>query len=74
MVDLVKIGEETGDVPGALSNLADTYESELQISLRSMTNLIEPILIVLMALVVGFLLVSILLPMFRLISSINMGQ
>ena len=55
MVDLVKIGEETGDVPGALTNLADTYESELQISLRVMTNLIEPLMIIIMALGVGFL-------------------
>ena len=71
MVDLVKIGEETGDVPGALSNLADTYESELQISLRAMTNLIEPLLIIIMAVAVGFLLMSVLLPMFKLISNIS---
>jgi type II secretory pathway component PulF len=71
MVDLVKIGEETGDVPGALSNLADTYESELQTGLRVMTNLIEPVLIVGMALVVGFLLLSVMLPMFKLIANIN---
>src|SRR6267142_3594644 len=64
MVDLVKIGEDTGDVPGALANLADTYESELQISLRVMTNLIEPVLIIIMAVGVGFLLLSVLLPMF----------
>jgi type II secretory pathway component PulF len=74
MVDLVKIGEETGDVPGALGNLADTYESELQISLRAMTNLIEPVLIILMSIVVGFLLISVLLPMFRLIGSISGGS
>jgi len=73
MVDLVRIGEETGDVPGALNNLADTYEGELQISLRVMTNLIEPVLIILMAVMVGFLLLSILLPMFNLISHISTG-
>jgi type II secretory pathway component PulF len=71
MVDLVRIGEETGDVPGALNNVADTYESELQIGLRVMTNLIEPVLIIVMALIVGFLLISILLPLFRLISQIH---
>ncbi len=71
MVDLVKIGEETGDVPGSLANLADTYEGELQISLRLMTTLLEPLLIVVMALGVGFLLISVLLPMFKLISNIN---
>jgi len=71
MVDLVRIGEETGDVPGALNNLADTYESELQIALRVMTNLIEPVLIIVMAIVVGFLLLSILLPLFRLVAQIH---
>ena len=38
MVDLVRIGEETGDVPGALNNLAGTYENELQIALRVVTQ------------------------------------
>jgi type II secretory pathway component PulF len=71
MVDLVRIGEETGDVPGSLNNLADTYESELQIGLRVMTQLIEPILIIVMAVIVGFLLISILLPLFQLISQIH---
>ena len=71
MVDLVRIGEETGDVPGALNNLADTYENELQLGLRVMTQLIEPILIIVMAVVVGFLLISILLPLFQLISQIH---
>jgi type II secretory pathway component PulF len=74
MVDLVKIGEDTGDVPGALANLAETYEGELQISLRIMMNLIEPVLIIVMALGVGFLLVSVLLPMFKLISNINANR
>jgi type II secretory pathway component PulF len=73
MVDLVRIGEETGDVPGALAGLADTYEGELQIGLRTMTNLIEPLLIIVMSLGVGFLLISILLPMFSLISAISAG-
>ena len=71
MVDLVRIGEETGDVPGALNNLADTFENELQIGLRVMTQLIEPLMIIIMAIVVGFLLISILLPLFRLISQIH---
>ena len=71
MVDLVRIGEETGDVPGALNNLADTYEGELQIALRVMTNLIEPVLIIVMAVIVVFLLISILLPLFQLVSHIH---
>jgi type II secretory pathway component PulF len=71
MIDLVKIGEETGDVPGALQNVADTYENELSIALRVMTNLIEPAMIIMMAVGVGGLLFSILSAMFGIIASIH---
>ena len=71
MVDLVRIGEETGDVPGALNNLADTYEGELAIALRLMVQLLEPVLILVMGVIVAFLLLSIFLPLFRLISAIR---
>ena len=70
MVDLVKIGEETGDVPGALKNVADTYENELSIALRVLTNMIEPVMIIIMALGVGFLLLSVLSAMFAITSNI----
>jgi type IV pilus assembly protein PilC len=73
MIDLLKIGEETGDVPGALENIAETYENELSIQLRVMTNLIEPVMIIAMAVGVGGLLFSILSAMFAITSSINRG-
>ncbi|MCL5097462.1 MAG: type II secretion system F family protein [Candidatus Omnitrophica bacterium] len=74
MIDLLQIGEETGDVPGALQNVAETYENELTIALRVMTNLIEPALIIVMAVGVGFLLFSVLSAMFSITSSINMNR
>jgi type II secretory pathway component PulF len=70
MIDLLKIGEETGDVPGALQNIAETYENELSIQLRVMTNLIEPAMIIAMAAGVGGLLFSILSAMFAITSSL----
>jgi type II secretory pathway component PulF len=73
MIDLLKIGEETGDVPGALKNVADTYENELTLALRVMTNLIEPAMIILMAIMVGFLLFSVLQTMFSITASIQKG-
>ena len=73
MIDLLKIGEETGDVPGSLRNIADTYENELNIQLRVMTNLIEPAMIIMMAVIVGFLLFSILSAMFAITSNIGHG-
>jgi type II secretory pathway component PulF len=70
MVDLVKIGEDTGDVPGALKNVADTYENELVLALRVVTNMIEPIMIVVMAALVGFLLLAVLSAMFAMTANI----
>ncbi|HEY3863721.1 MAG TPA: type II secretion system F family protein [Verrucomicrobiae bacterium] len=71
MVDLIKIGEDTGDVPGTLGNLATTYETELQIALKVMTNMIEPVIICVMAMGVGFLLVAVLGALFSITSSIQ---
>ncbi|MBR6461487.1 MAG: type II secretion system F family protein, partial [Verrucomicrobia bacterium] len=71
MIDMVKIGDETGDIPGALQSLAETYEEDLQGALRVMTSMIEPMLIIVMALFVGFILLGILSAMFSLTSNIN---
>jgi type II secretory pathway component PulF len=70
MVDLVKIGEDTGDVPGALKNVADTYENELSIALRVLTNMIEPVMIIVMAMGVGFLLLSVISALFAITANI----
>ncbi len=70
MIDLIKIGEETGDVPGALNNVAQTYENELITALRVMTNLIEPAMIIVMAIGVGFLLFSVLSAMFTITANL----
>ncbi|MSU63469.1 MAG: type II secretion system protein [Pedosphaera sp.] len=70
MIDLLKIGEETGDVPGALRNVANTYENELTLALKVVTNLIEPAMIIMMAMGVGFLLFSVLSAMFAITANI----
>ena len=72
MIDLIKIGEDTGDVPGALQNVAETYENELTIALRVMMNMIEPIMIIVIAVGVGFLLFSVLSAMFAITN--NLGR
>ncbi len=74
MIDLLKIGEETGDVPGALQNIAETYENELSIQLRVLTNLIEPAMIIMMAVGVGGLLFSVLSAMFAITSTIGQNK
>jgi type II secretory pathway component PulF len=60
-------------VADALNNVAETYENELNIALRVTTNLIEPVLIIGISAMVGFLLVAVLGAMFRMISNIGSG-
>ena len=71
MVDMIHIGEQTGDVPGALENVAETFESDLNVALRVMTSLIEPVLIVVIALFVAFLLFGVLQALFTITSTIG---
>lgn len=72
MIDLIRIGEETGDVPAALLNIAETYESDLNIALKAVMNLIEPALIVGLAVIIGGLLVGVMQAMFAITQSIQM--
>ena len=71
MIDLIRIGEDTGDVPGSLENLASTYENDLSLQLRVLTNLIEPAMIIAMAVGVGFLLFSVVSAMFSITQNLN---
>ncbi|MGE3311369.1 MAG: type II secretion system F family protein [Limisphaerales bacterium] len=71
MIDLIRIGEDTGDVPGSLENLASTYENDLSLQLRILTNMIEPAMIIAMAVGVGFLLFSVVSAMFSITQNLN---
>lgn len=71
LTDMLAIGEETGDMSGALAHIARRYEANLDRSVKIFTTVLEPILIVLMAIVVGFVAISILLAVFDLTSGLR---
>ncbi len=71
LTDMMTIGEETGDMTGALSHIARRYESQLDRSIKIFTTVLEPVLIVVMAVIVGFVAISILLAVFDLTSGLN---
>lgn len=71
MVDsMVKIGEESGSLDEILNKTADFYDEEVEMSLQKMTTLIEPILLVGMAIVIGFIVIAMALPMFEMVNTI----
>lgn len=70
---MIKTGEESGTLEDMLSKLADYYENEVENSVARLTAIFEPIMIVFLALIVGFMLASIILPMFKLYGNMNLG-
>lgn len=67
---MLSIGEESGSLDNILLKTADFYDEEVETSLQRMTTLIEPILIVGMAVVVGFIVIAMALPMFDVVNTI----
>ncbi|MBX4192070.1 type II secretion system F family protein [Candidatus Parcubacteria bacterium] len=65
MVQMLQIGEETGELGNILERLAKFYQREVSAAVDTLVSLIEPVLIVLLALGVGFLLASVLLPIYN---------
>lgn len=70
MVQMMKIGEETGELGSILKTLAKFYQREVVNAVDTLVDLIEPLMIVLLGLGVGFLLASVLIPIYNISSSI----
>jgi type IV pilus assembly protein PilC len=66
LTQMIKIGEESGNLDEVLANTAGFYDDEVELATAQMTTLIEPVIIVLLAVVVGFIVLAIILPMFSL--------
>jgi len=71
LISMVRIGEESGSLDAMLAKTADFYDDEVESAVAKMTTLIEPIVLVLMAVVVGVIIVSIVLPMFEMFNQIG---
>jgi general secretion pathway protein F len=65
-VELIMVAEESGALSGALNDIAATYEDEINELTRAVTTLIEPLLVVIVGLVVGFIVFAMLMPIFQM--------
>ncbi|MCX5931679.1 MAG: type II secretion system F family protein [Cyanobacteria bacterium] len=70
-LSMLAIGEETGEMDAMLSKVADFYEDEVEVSVKALTSLLEPIMIVLVGIIVGAILVAMYLPMFSVFDKIR---
>ncbi len=68
---MIAVGEETGDIDGMLAKIAEFYESEVDASVKALTSIIEPLMIVVVGAIVGAIIIAMYLPMFRIFELIE---
>ena len=64
---MIDVGERTGMLETMLSKIADFYEDQVNAAVAGLTSLIEPLLIVFLGVVVGFIVISMFMPMFKMV-------
>jgi len=71
VAQMVKIGEETGELEKMLSKIADFYEDEVDASVQSLTSIVEPIMMIGVGVMVGIIIISMYMPMFKMLTLVK---
>jgi type IV pilus assembly protein PilC len=71
VISMVDVGEETGQLPEMLLKVADVYDDEVDNAVTALTSILEPIMIVILALIVGAVVFALFLPLIKMISSMG---
>lgn len=71
MTGMVEVGEETGALPEMLARVAEAYEEEVDTAVAGLTSILEPVMIVAMAVVVGVIVVALFLPIVRIVQLLS---
>ena len=71
VVQMIGVGEETGALDNMLAKIADFYEDQVDASVKALTSILEPIMLVVVGGIVGFIVISMYLPLFKLYDSIR---
>jgi len=74
VVSMVDVGEQTGALPEMLLRISDNYDEEVDNAVASMTSLLEPIMIVFLAVVVGSIVIAMFLPLIAMITNLSGGE
>ena len=71
VISMVDVGEETGQLPEMLLKVADVYDDEVDNAVTALTSILEPVMIVILALVVGAVVFALFLPLIKMISTMS---
>ena len=70
MISMVDVGEETGQLPDMLMKVAEVYDEEVDNSVTALTAMLEPLMIVFLAVVVGSIVLAMFMPMMEIIKNV----
>ncbi len=73
VVNMIDVGEETGDLDAMLMKIADNYDEEVDVAVQSLISLLEPLLVVVLGTVVGTIVLALFLPLVKMIESVSGG-
>jgi type IV pilus assembly protein PilC len=71
VVNMVDVGEETGDLDKMLMKVADNYDNDVDVLVGSLVSILEPIMVVVLGVMVGFIVIALFMPMITLIGSVS---
>jgi type IV pilus assembly protein PilC len=71
VAQMIAVGEETGNLDTMLSKVADFYEDEVAAAIKALTSILEPVMIILVGAIVGFVVVAMYMPMFKVYDAIK---
>jgi len=71
VVNMVDVGEETGDLDKMLIKVADNYDSDVDVLVASLISILEPVMVVVLGVIVGFIVIALFMPMISLIQNIS---
>lgn len=73
VVNMIDVGEETGDLDKMLMKIADNYDEEVETLVDSLVSMLEPVMVVVLGGIVGFIVIALFLPLVHLINSVSSG-
>ena len=71
VISMVEVGEETGALPDMLTRIANTYDDEVDNAVAGLTSAIEPLMIIVLALIVGTIVIAMFMPMIQIIGTLG---
>jgi type IV pilus assembly protein PilC len=74
VVNMIDVGEETGELDRMLAKVADTYDDEVETLVGGLTSLLEPVMVISLGLIVGFIVVALFMPMVSMIQNMQGSQ